>query len=151
MKNLLLLVLTMAVVTSCIAPKRLVAYKAIPNATVLEVDCETNAYKKIGLDMAIARMTIDPSGRDFGQLKGKIDEDIEIVATILDSSRVEFTGSYITKSSGEMLWGSSLESTDYSDAKNNRTCGYGLCLTAWNEIVHLAETGSCVITGSRLE
>tara|TARA_R110002074_G_scaffold66249_1_gene156734 strand:+ start:279 stop:692 length:414 start_codon:yes stop_codon:yes gene_type:complete len=136
MKNLLLLVLTMAAVTSCIAP-RIVNFKAVPNATVLEAKCDGDAYKIVGRDMVISRMNVEQGSREFGQLRAHTSTDkishLAVVATIVDSCYVEFTG---TVKSGGYSW----------NAKNSSE----IMKIGWNELVYVVEDGTCAITGSRV-
>ena len=64
MKNLLLLVLTMAAVTSCVAP-RVVNYKAVPDANLLIVKCDGDAHNIVSRDLKISKVDIykDKIGR----------------------------------------------------------------------------------------
>jgi hypothetical protein len=134
MKNLLLLVLTMAAVTSCIAP-RVVNYQAVPNAQVLEVKCDGDAYKIVGRDMVLAGMNVEQGSREFGQLRAHTNTsygDLSITATVIDSCYVDFSAT--------------IKSGDYNfNAKNSAH----VMKVGWNELVHITESGSCAITGSR--
>ena len=135
MKNLLLVLLTMAVVTSCIAP-RIVTYQAVPNATVLEAKCDGNAYEIVGRDMVLAGMAMGESTREFGQLRARTkteNADLSIIATIIDSCYVEFSGS--VHNGGYTF--------DIINSKHIMKIG-------WNELVYVTEAGSCKITGSKV-
>ena len=137
MKNLLLLVLTMAAVTSCVAP-RVVNYKAVPDANLLIVKCDGDAHNIVSRDLKISKVDIykDNSSSTHIEANKRTEKaDLRMVVTFdpRDSSVAWFGGFVVNRG----VW---------LDAENSNS----MMKVGWNEIVNIVEDGTCEITESRV-